>query len=88
MLEIEFGGGTGSVVIDAVTVTPNGVVVDSTGSGESADGECTFEIRTGETYKAFGQNSIEYSSWMAVLVSVDGQTWTSGSFVCTGVLSR
>ena len=96
MLEREFGEFTVTVVTDAVTVTPNGVVVDWSGSAVSnvcTDADCTsvetqgFEMIGTESYKASGQDSIEFSSWTTVFLSVNGETG-SGSFVCAGVLSR
>lgn len=96
VLEREFGGATVTVGIDAVTVTTNGVVVDSSGSvvwDVCTDADCTsletqwLEMISSDTYKASGQDSIEFSTWITVLVSADGQTG-SGSISCTGVLSR
>ncbi len=94
-LEREFGGFTVTVVIEAVTVTANGVVVDSSGSAVSdvcTDADCTsvetqgMEMITSESYKASGQSTIEFSSSMWMIVSINGQTG-SGQAVCTGVLS-
>lgn len=88
-LEREFGGIAITVVIDAVTVTSNGVVVDSTGSAVSnvcTLTECTaFEMVARESYKVSGQDSIELKSFVTMLITIDGQT-TSGSVTCTGTL--
>jgi hypothetical protein len=91
VVELEFGGLTASGVIDAVTVTANGVVVDSSGSFISdvcTDTNCTsVEMISSESLKASGQTSIEVSSATTILASIDGQNG-SGWAVCTGVLSQ
>jgi hypothetical protein len=91
MVELEFGGITATGVIDTVTVTPNGVVVDSSGSFVSdvcTDTNCTsVEMIITESLKASGQNSIEVSSLITMFASLDGQTG-SASAICTGVLSQ
>lgn len=91
MMELEFGGITATGVVDTVTVTPNGVVVDSSGSFVSdvcTDTNCvSAEMIITESLKASGQNSIEVSSLITMFVSIDGQTG-SASAICTGVLSQ